>query len=103
MADAYIIEVINTKKFPSSIAPWYLDSKASNHILRDATIFSSLQPSTGTHVISAGGHSHDVTRIGNVAIRLPLGEIQKINHVLYSLGIKKNLLSVGFLSDRNTV
>ena len=36
-----------------------------------------------------------------MAICLPNGEIQIINHVLYLPGIKKNLLSVGFLIDKN--
>ena len=35
-----------------------------------------------------------------MAIRLPIGAIQKISHVLYSLSITKNLISGGFLADR---
>ena len=35
-----------------------------------------------------------------MAIRLPLGGIQKVSHVLYSLGITKNLISVGYLADK---
>jgi hypothetical protein len=41
--------------------------------------------------------------MGNVAIRLPTGEIQKITHVLYSPGITKNLLSVGFLTEKGFI
>ena len=33
-------------------------------------------------------------------IRLSTGAIHKISHVLYSLGITKKLISVGFLADR---
>jgi hypothetical protein len=79
---------------------WYLDSGTSNHITGDKSVFSSLQNSQGQKVRSAGGHGHDVTGVGNVAIQLPSGEIQSINHVLYSPSICKNLLSIGFLTDK---
>ena len=86
--DAYIAEVNSTVSKTSSPS-WYLDSGASNHVSGDPTVFSSLIANRGTKITSVGGQGHDVTGIGNLAIRLPNGEIQKINHVLYSLGILK--------------
>ena len=63
-------------------AAWYLDSGASNHTTGDRSVFSSLYDTRGQKLRSVGGRGHDVTGIGNVAIRLPSGEIQSINHVL---------------------
>jgi hypothetical protein len=97
--DAYLAEVnnLNTTASPAS---WYLDSGASNHISGDSILFSSMNSSSGMKVTSAGGQSHDIKGIGSVAIRLPNGAIQKISNVLYSKDIMKNLLSVGFLTDK---
>ena len=97
---AYLAEV-NVLDSKISTKAWYLDSGASNHVTEDSSVFSSLSLSSGIKIISAGGQSHDVTRVGNVAIRLPTGGIQKISHVLYSPSITKNLISVGFLTDKD--
>ena len=97
--DAYIAEVNSAVSKNSSLS-WYLDSGTSNHVSGDPKVFSSLIANMGTKITSAGGQGHDIIGIGSIAIRLPNGEIQKINHVLYSLGILKNLLSVGFLTDK---
>ena len=97
--DAYIAEVNSTVSKTSSPS-WYLDLGASNHVSRDPTVFSSLTSNRGTKITSARTQDHDVTGIRSIAICLPNGEIQKINHVLYLPGILKNLLSVGFLTDK---
>ena len=97
--DAYLAEA-NTVESSSSLKQWYLDSRASNHVSGDPLVFSSLSPRSGTRITSAGGHSHDVTGVENIVIRLPTGEMQQITHVLYSPGITKNLISVGFLADK---
>ena len=55
LAEAYIVDSNNTSK------PWYLDSGASNHVTGDSSVFSSISPSAGTKITSAGGHSHDVS------------------------------------------
>ena len=88
--DAYIAEV-NSAISKTSSPSWYLDSGASNHVSGDLTVFSSFTSNKGTKITSAGGQGHDVIGIGNVAIHLPNGTIQKIDHVLYSPGILKNL------------
>ena len=97
--DAYLAEanIADSSPLPKQ---WYLDSGASNHVLGDPSIFSSLSPRYGTRITSASGHSHDVTGIGNIVIRLPTGEMQQISHVLYSPSITKNLISVGFLTNK---
>ena len=97
--DAYLTEanIADSSPLPKQ---WYLDSGASNHVLGEPSVFSSLSPRSGTYITSAGGHSHDVTGVGNVVIRLPTGEMQQISHVLYSPSITKNLISIGFLADK---
>ena len=99
VVDAYLAEV-NLVDSSTSSKAWYLDSGASNHVTRDSSVFSSLSPSSRTKIISTCRHSRDVTGVGNVAICLPSRGIQNISHVLYSLGITKNLISVGFLADK---
>ena len=96
--DAYLAKV-NVLDSKNSTKDWYLDFGASNHVIGDYSIFSSLSPSSDIKIISVGGQSHDVTGVGNVEICLPTGGIKKISHVLYSPGITKNLILVGFLVD----
>ena len=63
-------------------------------------MFTSMRASSGSRITIASGQGHIVIVIGNVAIKLPFGEIQMIENVLYSPGIVKNLLSVYFLASR---
>ncbi|KAG0596955.1 hypothetical protein M758_UG298500 [Ceratodon purpureus] len=85
---------INLTKGTELGASWYLDLGASYHVTGDKSVFSSLQNSHGPQIRSAGGHGHDVTGIGNVAVILSSREIQRIAHLLYLPSICKNLLSV---------
>ena len=86
-----------SKKFEH---PWFLDSRAFHHVTQKRGVFTSLRPSSGTRITTVGGHEHNVIGIGNVAIKFPSREIQKIEHVFYSPSIVKNLLLVGFLTSR---
>ena len=97
--DAYFAQV-NMTETQQIKHPWFLDSGASHHVTGERQVFTTLKPSSGTRITTAGGQGHNVMGIGNVAIKLPSSEIQKIEHVLYSPGIVKNLLPVGFLTSR---
>ena len=97
--DAYYAQVNMTasEKFEH---PWDLDLGAFHHVTGEREVFTSLTSSRGTRITTIGGQGHNVASIGNIAIKLSSREIQKIEHVLYSRGIVKNLLSVGFLTSR---
>ena len=97
--EACYVEVNMTEVIHTPI-PWFLDSGASHHVLGEREVFMSMKESSGTTITTARGQSHHVTTVGNIAIKLPSGIIQKIENVLYSLGIVKKLLSVGFLASK---
>ena len=73
-----------------------LDSGNTHHVSGDFSAFSSIYPTSGTHVRSVGGQSHNVTGIENVDIQLSSGEIKYVSSVLYTPGITKNLLCKDF-------
>jgi hypothetical protein len=100
VVDACLVE-LNLLETPSQTPSWYLDSGATHHVSGDSSTFSSIHPTSGTHVKSAGGQSHNVTGIGNVDIQLSSGEMKIVSSVLYTPGITKNLLSVGTLADQH--
>jgi hypothetical protein len=86
---------------PSQTPAWYLDSGATHHVFGDTSAFSSIRPTSGNVVRLAGGHSHEVTGIGNADVQLTSGKIKSISSILYTPGITKNLLSVGTLADQH--
>lgn len=86
--NAYIAEVGDIQSTVAN-SPWNLDLGALNHIWCDASVFSSLTPSSRIRITSANGQRHIVEGIRNVAIRLPSGEILHINKVPYSPGTPK--------------
>ena len=85
---------------PQHKSSWYLDSGATHHVSGDPRVFSTIHPTSGSQIRSAGGQSHNVTGVGNVDLQFPSGEINSIPSVLYTPGITKNLLSVGSLADQ---
>jgi len=52
-------------------------------------------------MISAGGEFHTVKGKGIFFVDFPNGKIKCFNDVLYVPGVHKNLLSVGYIIDRN--
>lgn len=66
----------------------------------DPSVFMSIHPTSGARVRFAGGQNHSVVRVGYVDIQVLLGIIKSILFVLYTLGITKNLMNVGCLSDQ---
>jgi hypothetical protein len=98
--NACLVE-LNLLETLSETPSWYLDSGATHHVSGDSLAFSSIRPTSGIHVRSAGGQSHKVAGVGNVDIQLSPEEIKNVPSVLYTPGITKNLLSVGMLTDQH--
>ena len=99
VVDACLVK-LNMVEAPQHNSSWYLDSGATHHVSGDPRVFSSIHPTRGSQIRSAGRHSHNVTGVGNVDIQVLSGEIKSISSVLYTPGITKNLLSVGSLTDQ---
>lgn len=99
VVDACLVE-LNMVETPHQNTAWYLDSGATHHMSGDSTIFSSIRPTSGAQVRSAGGQNHSVTGVGDVDIQVLSGKIKMISSVLYTPRITKNLLSVGSLTDQ---
>lgn len=102
VVDACLVE-LNLLETPSQTPSWYLDSGATHHVSGDSLAFSSIHPTSGAHVRSVGGQSHNVTGVGNVDIQLSSGEIKIVSSVFYAPGITKNMLSVGTLADQHKI
>jgi hypothetical protein len=97
--DACLVE-LNMIEKPQQNTAWYLDSGATHHVSGDSNVFSSIRPTSGSQVRSAGGQNHCVTGVGDVDIQVLSGKIKNVSSVLYTPGITKNLLSVGSLKDQ---
>ena len=97
--DACLVE-LNLVEKPQHNTSWYLDSGATHHVSGDPSVFSSIYPTSGSQVRSAGGQNHCVTGVGDVDVQVLSGKIKNVPSVLYTPGITKNLLSVGSLTDQ---
>jgi hypothetical protein len=99
VVDACLVE-LNMVETPHQNTTWYLDYGATHHVSDDSNVFSSIFPTNGAQVRSAGGQNHSVTGVGDVDIQVLFGKIKSNSSVLYMPGITKNLLSVGSLTDQ---
>lgn len=92
---------INNVDFSNSKIKWSSEFGAFNHIIGNHNAFSSVRPSTGHRVRSAGGHSHPLTAIGNVSMINLATEIKSLENVLFLPSIVKNLISVAYVADKD--
>ena len=99
IVDACLVE-LNMVEAPQHKSSWYLKSGATHHVSGDPRVFSTIHPTSGSQIRSAGGQSHNMTGVGNVDLQFLSGEINSISSVFYTPGITKNLLSVGSLADQ---
>lgn len=86
---------------PQLTSSWYLDSGATHHVSGDPSVFTSIHPASGVRIRFAGGQNHDVVGVGNIDIQVLSRTIKSISSTLYTLGITKKVLSIGFLSHQN--
>jgi hypothetical protein len=84
--------------------PWYIDSGATSHIASDVEKLD-YPPSTSSYhhnVKTGGGESHPVVGTGTSTLQTSAGEI-KLDHVRYVPSMKRNLMSVGSITDSGHV
>ena len=55
----------------------------------------------GTHIYLGDNRSHKVQGYGVICVNLPNGQMKQIHNVMYFPGIRKNLISVSTITDRN--
>ncbi|KAL3700258.1 hypothetical protein R1sor_018280 [Riccia sorocarpa] len=98
--EATAFSVFSLEDNPSS---WYLDSGASAHVTGDSRYSDQMSKvESGSTVRSAGGQCHNVTARGALIFDTPEGKI-KVDDVLYVPSVKKNLLSIGSITDKGAV
>lgn len=90
--------------YPTDDSPWYFDSGASAHIAADAERLDAHPNTSAYHgnVRTGGGESHVVKGTGTSTLRTSSGEI-KLDNVRYVPSLKKNLLSVGSITDTRLI
>ncbi|KAI4331744.1 hypothetical protein L6164_016702 [Bauhinia variegata] len=75
-------------------SPWFVDSRASNHMTGSLDLLHNLRQYTGTQNIQiANGSNLPITAIGDIN--------SSFHHVFVSPGLSTNLISVGQLMDNN--
>ncbi|KAL3686035.1 hypothetical protein R1sor_004057 [Riccia sorocarpa] len=101
VTDADLEEAIAALALADEDDSWIIDSGATAHITGNRGKLDNFRPSAAptARVRSAGGHTHDVKGKGNFVFQFD-DEIKQFEDVYYVPGIKKNLLSVGGLTDQ---
>ena len=86
---------------PSVSSSWYIYFDASKHIIGLKDWFSSLDNNANPVQVQLGNDtSHDIEGKGDVHVQLGKNNYQ-INEILYVPKIKKNLLSISQMLDKN--
>jgi hypothetical protein len=78
---------------------WFLNSGASSHVTGNARLVSNMTSSAVPSITTANGQVLPIIAKGNVTIQEVTREIKSIQNVLYVLGVRSNLLSVGKFAD----
>lgn len=79
---------------------WVLDSGATHHVTGNSNLVQDFQACTSnTSMLAAGGEAHRIGGKGNVSINFPGGKYKQFKNVLYVPGIRRNLLSIGRITD----
>lgn len=83
---------------------WYVDSGARHHITNNSNNLTTGEKYEGKeHLIVGNREEVKISHVGSSLIHLPSNKPLKIQNVIYSPSIKKNLLSVSALTSQNTV
>ena len=81
---------------------WYLDSGASFHMTGDKELFSDLEEKDlQMHIEMGDDGRYSVTGIGTITFERELGKPFLLKYFMHVPGLKKNLVSVAMLEDRD--
>ena len=81
---------------------WFIDSGASIHMSCVKEWFDEYHESKDeTHIYLGDNRSHKIQHYGKICVNLPNGQNRQIHDVLYVPGIKKNLISISAITDKN--
>ena len=82
---------------------WYMDSGASRHVTGERNHLVSVTPPVGKKTVTTtDGERHAAGGSGDVNVKSDCGEI-KMTNVMYVPSLKRNLVSVGSLADKEHV
>lgn len=82
---------------------WYMDSGTSRHVTGEKNHLVSVTSPVGKRTVTtADGERHAVGGSGDVNVKSDCGEI-KMTNVMYVPSLKRNLISVGSLTDKGHV
>jgi hypothetical protein len=81
---------------------WYLDSGTSFHMTRDRESFIDLEEKDlRMHIEMGDDGQYNATGIGTITFQRELGKPFQLKNVMHVPGLKKNLVSVTMLQDRD--
>jgi hypothetical protein len=103
--ETYLCDVNSCKLEMNSLdkqsSTWILDLGATHHVTGDSRLLCGLRTYTRIGpMLAAGGESHNVVGKGHIQVKLSDGKIKQFKNVLYVAGIRRNLLSVGYIADQ---
>jgi hypothetical protein len=80
---------------------WLVDSGASKHMRGYKEILSDFKTKSFAEQVELGDDKYyKIEGVGSISFRLESGAMLHVDEVLYVLGLRKNLLSVGTLQDK---
>lgn len=90
-------EEVHLLSHVDSSPSWYLHSGASNHVTGDKTTLDEFSPSSSSRSSIATVDGAKLSVVGHGTTSLEKNKT--MTHILYVLGVTKNLLSIGKLID----
>jgi hypothetical protein len=81
---------------------WFVDYRASIHMSCNKDWFENYhEKNNGANIYLGDDRSHQIKGYGDVYVTLPNGFVKHIQNVMYVSGIKKNLILVSTITDRD--
>ena len=97
-----IEEICSSTEVSTTNDSWLLDSGASRHMTRKKDWYSSFKPLQEPMNVTVGNNAKcPVEGTGTIAFSIQEGETKELSDVLLVPQLKKNLLSVAAITDRN--